>query len=178
MRIEDFDWPTTRKVLLLALSEMAKEPKLFSFKINERTLTQRLAFHLQLIAGRELSVDCEYNRMWVGGKDLQKQLPWSREVIWNDDDEARTVYPDILVHVRGVEGAAGNALVIEAKRNHTTKSVSENDRLKLEGFTALDGLFKYSRGAFVNFRAPSKRIEVKWFEGGKQQDESDEVAIP
>jgi hypothetical protein len=50
-----------------ALGQLLNEPKLFEFKVNERTLTQRLSLHLQpLFQG--LSVDCEYNRYWQEGE--------------------------------------------------------------------------------------------------------------
>lgn len=177
MKLEQHDFPSVRTILLDSLAEMMTEPKLFSFRINERTLTQRLSLYLQKRFGIELSVDCEYNRMWEDDADIVKRLPWGKEPIWTDDDEGRTVYPDVIVHIRGEPLA--NLLAIEAKRNFPKDSLPPIDQRKLEGFTHPRGDFRYRWGAFINFttRETPKQITVHWFSGGQNLKKCDVVKI-
>lgn len=176
MIVDEFSFEDVRNILVGALNELATEPKLFSFKINERTLTQRLSLYLQRRVGARLSVDCEYNRMWEE-KDLTKELPWGAEQVWTNDCDGRTVYPDIIIHIRGERFE--NLLVVEAKRNHTEEFLPEIDQMKLERFTHPQGDFHYRWGAFVNFvmaKAP-KRASVIWFEKSNQKEEHDDVGL-
>jgi hypothetical protein len=73
--------------------------------LNERTISGRLAIHLQKHF-EDWHVDCEYNRMGQRPKALQ--LPTSG-ISW-DDTEVKTVFPDIVIHRRGPEGP--NLLVL------------------------------------------------------------------
>ena len=175
--IDDFTFADVRKILVTALKELAKERKLFSYRINERTLTQRLSLHLQPSFRDPLSVDCEYNRMWEDNEDVVKQLPWGPEQVWTDDCDGRTVYPDIIIHERG--GRFENLLVIEAKRNHGGRQLPDIDLRKLERFTHPDGDFRYRYGAFVNFVTigDAKRVVVNWFQRAQLTEDSDEVCV-
>jgi hypothetical protein len=176
MSVDKYGFQEVRGRLLQALANMAKEPRLFTFRINERTLTQRLAFHLQLLYLPPLSVDCEYNRMWEE-KDMTKELPWGPEQVWSDDCEGRTVYPDVIVHVRGEPFE--NLLVIEAKRDHPGDNLPQIDRMKLERFTNKGGDFHYRWGAFLNFVAQpaQKRACVTWFEHGGINNQHDQISL-
>jgi hypothetical protein len=81
---------------------------LLEFNLNERTISHRLALHLQRTLP-EWDVDCEYNR----NEDTIKTLELPKNHIpWNDL-EAKTVFPDIIVHKRG---PGPNVLVIEMKK--------------------------------------------------------------
>lgn len=176
MIVDDFTFEQTRAILIQALAALAEEPKLFDFKINERTLTQRLSLYLQPRFGTKLSVDCEYNRMWEE-TDVKKELPWGSEQVWSDDCEGRTVYPDIIIHVRG--RLFENLLVIEAKRNHSKDFLPEIDEKKLKRFTHPEGDFRYRWGAFLNFvinEAP-KHVAVTWFEQSNLKAAYDEIGL-
>lgn len=175
MVVDEFTFDEVRRIVTEALNALSKEPKLFTFRINERTLTQRLSLHLQKRFGDKLSVDCEYNRMWEDNEDLVKELPWGAEQVWTDDEDGRTVYPDIIVHIRGEQYE--NLLVVEAKRNHVGPDLPEIDERKLERFTHPEGDFAYRHGAFVNFftmRDP-KRVELIWFRNGASTGEHDDI---
>jgi hypothetical protein len=76
--------------------------------VNERSVTHRLAMYLQEFLP-QWGVDCEYNR--DGIKPKRAVLPVDR--VTPDDLKARTVYPNIIVHRRGVIGP--NVLCIELK---------------------------------------------------------------
>lgn len=93
--------------------------------VNERSITHRLAMYLQDLFN-EWDVDCEYNRNFEYVKTLQ--LP-KRLIDW-DDTDARTVYPDIIIHHRGTEE---NLLVIEIKKTTSTER-SNLDKRKLSAF--------------------------------------------
>lgn len=71
------------------------EHELFTVDVNERSLSARLAIHLQH-RFPEWDVDCEYNRLG----DRIKRLPQPGETR-TDDPQGRTIYPDIIAHRRG-----------------------------------------------------------------------------
>jgi len=76
---------------------------------NERAISHRLAIYLQsLFEG--LEVDCEYNRHGMKVKKIE--LP-NDDINW-DDTEAKTVFPDIIIHKRNTDRY--NLLVIEIKK--------------------------------------------------------------
>ncbi len=78
--------------------------------LNERTVSHRLAIHIQA-EFQNWDVDCEYNRH--DGRPKELRIPQDEPVGW-DDTDARTVFPDIIVHRRGPRGP--NVLVVELKK--------------------------------------------------------------
>jgi hypothetical protein len=121
-----------------ALNQLVQEePELFVFGVNERSMTHKLAEYLQpLFPGWH--VDCEYNRK---GHDNTKTLHLPIEGTKTDDTEARTVFPDIIVHRRG---GPENLLVVEVKKS--TNRAHQFDLQKLEAFVEQLG---YQYAAFV-----------------------------
>ena len=93
---------------------------------SERSLTHCLAVRL-LRQFPGYSIDCEYNR---DGFDV-KRLALSWRAIRDDDVEAVTVFPDIIVHQRGTN--SNNLLVIEVKKGFSSTG-HEYDIAKLEAF--------------------------------------------
>jgi len=136
--------------LLRALERMKNDdPDLFRINVNERTLTQRLALYMQENLA-EWRVDCEYNRHG----DIPKRLDTLRR-------KRREVFPDIIVHRRGVAGP--NLLVIEAKKSSDLNPDSEAfDYLKLREYKRE---FRYRSTAFVVFFtdeiAPNYKVDFK-----------------
>ncbi|HGF5711697.1 TPA: hypothetical protein ACF25K_004907, partial [Klebsiella pneumoniae] len=89
-----------------ALSELLfNDHDLLSIDANERSITFRFAMYLQL-SFPGWNVDCEYNRDGVEPKRLRhlELYPDSEDV------EAKTVFPDVIVHRRGTQQ---NHLVLE-----------------------------------------------------------------
>lgn len=124
-----------------------EDPELLRYDVNERSITHRLAIYLDEELDGEWDIDVEYNRF--GKEDVSKKvsieylkshIPDDQEP---DDLDAKTVYPDIIVHSRGQRYE--NLLVIEAKKSG--KSV-EYDREKL---TAYKGELRYKHGVLVTF---------------------------
>lgn len=91
---------------------------------NERSITHKLAEHLQ----REFPnwhVDCEYNRH---GSDVKRlPIPLVDKQTSTEDTEARTVYPDIIVHRRGTKQ---NLVVIEVKKQGGALATEDEEKLK------------------------------------------------
>jgi hypothetical protein len=102
---------------------------------NERSISHRLAIYLER-EFPDFDVDCEYNRDGIE----PKQLP--RPVLRPDseDTDAKTVFPDIIVHRRGTNG--NNLLVVEIKKTSNGDG-REHDRRKLRGYKSILG-YRYA----------------------------------
>jgi hypothetical protein len=118
---------------------------------NERSITHRLAVHVgKVFDGWD--VDCEYNR----NRHDQKVLQLPRMRVANDDTDARTVFPDIIVHRRNT---SENLLVIEArKRASQTRGIDQ--RVKLRAYVVQLG---YRHAAYVLFD-PSPDVAFEFVE--------------
>src|SRR3972149_9080445 len=99
---------------------------LLSVDVSERCLTHRLALYLTQGLS-DYDVDCEYNR---DGFDV-KRLALSERPARDDDVEAVTVFPDIVVHRRG--NNEHNLLVIEMKK-YGARTAPDYDIQKLKAF--------------------------------------------
>lgn len=116
---------------------LEKDAYILRMDINERSISHKLAIYLEpFFSG--WSVDCEYNR----NHDCKKTLDIQRRNVPNDDTQARTVFPDIIVHRRGGDD---NLLVIEMKKT----SSQENDDFDLQKLNAFRSQLNYSFGVFV-----------------------------
>lgn len=112
---------------------------------NERSISHRFGMHLQQ-RFTDYSVDCEYNRdgldpKRIGHLDLQPRA---------DDTEGKTVFPDIVVHIRGEKQ---NYLVIELKKS-SNKVSRDVDFQKLSGYKSDDRL-KYEYALFIELTVGS-----------------------
>jgi hypothetical protein len=91
---------------------LENDSQLLRIDANERSITARIAMYLQQ-ALPQLHVDCEYNRDGVNPKRLAHFHLFPEA----EDTEAKTVFPDIIAHVRGTNK---NYLVIELKKSTNT----------------------------------------------------------
>lgn len=138
--------------------------------LNERTISHKLAEYLQ----REFSswnVDCEYNRNFDRIKKIEIKRMRCQEVR-KDDTDAKTVYPDIIIHHRYTEE---NLLVIEVKKN-ASYSDKENDGNKIGSF--MDE-FNYSYGLFIDLITRTEEAGIKqilWFPEKYNQPIHDEAS--
>jgi hypothetical protein len=104
------------------------ESKLLALEVNERSITHKVAEYLQ----KEFSnydVDCEYNKDGHDQKKILSRLDKCTKGPTINDEDGRTVYPDIIIHKRD---SSTNLVVIEAKKS--TNSDGGCDRQKLEAF--------------------------------------------
>jgi hypothetical protein len=116
-----------------------RETFLFEHDLGERTLTHRLAVHLERqFPGWE--VDCDYDRL--GARTLR--LPHGT-IVSTDDHLAKSIYPDIVVHQREIPN---NLLAIEVRKasNHQP---AEHDRHKLRALTDPHLWFAYWIGVYL-----------------------------
>ena len=97
-----------------------KDGYLLKVNANERSITHRLAIHLESVFPG-YDVDCEYNREGVDPKILKD----FKKKIDSDDSNGVTVFPDIIIHHRGKRD---NFIVIEAKK---LLSTDDSDKEKL-----------------------------------------------
>ena len=115
------------------------EAYLLEKDLGERTLTHRLAVHLEKqFAGWE--VDCDYDRL--GERTLR--LPHGT-IVSTDDHLAKSIYPDIVVHQRKIPN---NLLAIELRKasNHQPP---EHDQHKLRALTDPHLWFAYWIGLYL-----------------------------
>lgn len=96
--------------------------------VNERSITHKLAEYLQQ-EFKGWNVDCEYNRRWDGEFIDKKVLMIQNNVSINDTD-AKTVFPDIIIHKRKTNK---NLLVIEVKKSNNLSNLNF-DKKKLNAF--------------------------------------------
>lgn len=104
---------------------LERDGHLLEIDANERAITFRFAMHLQ---GHlpEWTVDCEYNRDGIEPKRLGHLDIYPD----SEDDEAKTVFPDVIVHQRG---SRENYLVVEFKKS-TSNVDRQIDLRKLRGY--------------------------------------------
>lgn len=123
-----------------ALGEFyARETYLLEKDLGERTLTHRLAVHLE----RQFEgwdVDCDYDRLGERTMRLPKG-----SIVSTDDHLGKSVYPDIVVHRRAVPE---NLLAVEVRKasNHQPP---EHDRHKLRALTDPHLWFAYRIGIYL-----------------------------
>src|ERR1700682_4267733 len=126
--------------VISALAEFyARETHLLEKDLGERTLTHRLAVHVEKqFPGWE--VDCDYNRLC----ERTLRLPHGT-IVSTDDQLGKSVYPDIVVHQREVPN---NLLAIEVRKaaNHQPP---EHDRHKLRAMTDPHLWFAYRIGLLL-----------------------------
>lgn len=121
---------------------------------SERSLSHRLAIHL-IDQFPDYEIDCEYNR---DGFDVKK-LTLAERDFKDDELDAVTVFPDIIVHKRGHQN--NNLLVIEIKK--ASSSVSHDyDIEKLKAFKA-ELNYTFAAHVIIGFLKNGQLIkDVNW----------------
>jgi hypothetical protein len=118
--------------------------KLFEVDANERSITHKFAEKLAR-KFTKWDVDCEYNRVYDKGDP--KRIP-SPGPSTTGDTEGRTIYPDIIVHLRK---QSQNLLVIEVKKSiNKTTADATGDLEKIKALLC-SVEYKYRFGLFVCF---------------------------
>ena len=126
--------------LIAAMREFyAQEAFLLERDLGERTLTHRLAVHVEKqFPGWQ--VDCDFNRL--GERTMR--LPHGT-IASTDDHLGKSVYPDIVVHQRDIPN---NLLAIEVRKASNHQPI-EHDQHKLKALTDPHLWFAYAVGALV-----------------------------
>ena len=130
-----------------ALSELlVNDRDLLGIDANERSITFRFAMYLQRYFP-DWTVDCEYNRDGAEPKRLGHLELYPD----SEDDEAKTVFPDVIVHRRGTRN---NYLVLEFKKS-TSRVDRQIDLRKLRGYKQQLG---YEHALFVEVGTEGQAI--------------------
>jgi len=150
---------------------------------NERTITHKLASHLQK-EFTDYDVDVEYNRMTEREgqttKEINRQIneqTEEQEDCWDDikidDIEAKTVYPDIIIHRRNTNT---NLIVIEVK-----KSNNPNKKCDIAKLQAYKSELEYTSCIFLKLKVGEEKekntdyieeaIEIKY----KNHENSEDI---
>jgi hypothetical protein len=151
-----------------ALKELLSEDHyLLEKDVNERTISHKFAMYLQCYIDRDLgkgewNVDCEYNRDVESTEDPYQKLlniPRRRFRDCDEDSQARTVYPDVIIHERG---KPNNLLVIEIKKSTCSRRDERYDReIKIPAYRNQLG---YIFGLFLMFKViDDVRVTKEWF---------------
>ena len=134
---------------------IATERELLDRNVSERALTHHLARFICDEIRAPFVVDVEYNRHL----DDPKRMVLAPRRALDDELRATTVFPDIIVHVRGTD--AHNLLVLEVKKSHDDLAYDER---KLRAFREQ---LQYQHAAHVilgSNAAESIIHEVIWIE--------------
>lgn len=154
-----------------ALADLVeKDTYLLKMDANERSITHRLAIYLEeVISNIEAGwhVDCEYNRD-VASEDT----PYSKKLLLDgptlpsgynhyEDENATTVFPDIIVHKRGKSGSQdGNLAVIEVKKDTSSVGPDHDINKKLPAYHKQLG-YKYAFHILIPTKDCSKSSEAE-----------------
>lgn len=139
--------------VIRALSELLNNDQdLLGIDANERSITFRFAMYLQQHFP-DWTVDCEYNRDGTEPKRLGHLELYPD----SEDDEAKTVFPDVIVHRRGTRN---NYLVLEFKKA-TSRVDRQIDLRKLRGYKQQLG---YEHALFVEVGTEGQAIitMIEW----------------
>ncbi|MEO8318965.1 MAG: hypothetical protein ABI561_11640 [Bradyrhizobium sp.] len=146
--------------VVTALREFyAREAFLLEKDLGERTLTHRLAVHVEhQFPGWE--VDCDYDRL--GDRTLR--LPHGT-IISTDDHLGKSVYPDIVVHQRAIPN---NLLAVEVRKSANHQPVA-HEQHKLRALTDPHLWFAYGIGVLVTLGKKQVTAAEVYTSGGKDE---------
>ena len=166
---------------LMNIFEKAKEKflkdekEIIRIDINERTLSARLMFHLQILllenesykeTYKPYSVDCEYNR--INEYKIKTLKRYENFEIDDNSDKIRKIFPDIILHKRKEED---NLIVIEMKKVNSYIKKKENDKNRLKAMTNPRKLnnFNYTLGVYFEVDTTGNNNHIiEFFVNGKK----------
>lgn len=160
--------PTKKEVEMAVIESLKRlvhdDRYLLENDVNERSLSHRFAIYLQERVDKwkeDWKVDCEYNRIGEDQFDPKKINLLKSEAVDLDDTDARTVFPDIIVHLRGVSGKnGGNLLVVEFKKSTSKVSDAFDREDKLPAYLKQ---LRYFYAAFVKLKCKNQfDYELEW----------------
>jgi hypothetical protein len=119
------EYPPGEAVIHALRILLDRDKRLLDIDANERSITFRFAMHLQSQLP-DWEVDCEFNRDGIE----PKRLGYFELHPDSEDEEAKTVFPDLIAHRRGTNE---NFLVVEFKKS-TSRVDRSIDLRKLQGY--------------------------------------------
>lgn len=160
------------KLILDSLNSFVRDDIiLLDRMVSERALCGALMLklhnNLQRTAFSEYYVDVEFNKsMQLKGNEFiydLKRLP-----------NGKYISTDIIVHGRGMGAEPDNLIAIEMKKKingrkeYKTIRVADIQRLKV--LTNLNYMYRYLLGVFVEIDFTDRKIELKFYNRGKELD--------
>ena len=138
---------------------LEKEKTIIKNDTNERTLTQRLAFYLELqlrknIKYENYSVDCEYNRKEEDIKRLK----------FGKNTDKKEIYPDIIVYQRKIKN---NLIAIEMKKTTSSSVDKRKDIEKLKALTDEKNGYCYVLGIYFELDITDNNNIINFFVDGE-----------
>lgn len=131
---------------------LEKDATLIAINANERSITHKFAECLQKLFGDTWDVDCEYNRHGQDPKFIDELRNIVGDVVATDEIDTVTVFPDIIIHKRGIEGP--NLVVIEAKKDPTSQ-----ERLRdVEKLKKIKEQYNYCFAIFLTLDTKRQKI--------------------
>jgi hypothetical protein len=147
MNCVDFPRETIDGKLNEALELLLKnDAYLLQADVNERSITHVLAIYLKQVFNN-WDVDCEYNRKH--NNSIKRISDYCPKTTNTDNTNARTVYPDIIIHHRK---CCENLVVIEVKKENNT-ATDDCDIRKLRAFKEE---LKYCYAIFLKIKTRCK----------------------
>ena len=142
-----------------------RDRQLFKRNVNERSFSHKFAMYLQqeIEAWKEeWDIDCEFNRdAQDTGEDYAKQLQLVNKIDSLStsvyDEDAKTVFPDVIIHRRG---QGNNLLVVEMKKNTASNTNSAFD--KLHKLPAYVNQLKYQSAVFILVDLENVQCVTEW----------------
>lgn len=140
---------------------------LISEDLNERTISQRLAYYLQGLFS-DYNVDCEYNGN-IFHESKRKKI---YRITGNQKTEFKisehSVFPDIIVHKR--KKNEGNLLIIEMKKSTNRNIKFDIEKVKYYTDPDRNTDYPYDFGCFliIHTKKPNiKKADIQWYYNGK-----------
>ena len=167
-----------RKVTAALMKVIDDDKYLLVHNISEPAISHRLAVYLEP-KFHGFNIDCEYNGNVDadnGRKYIQilnyvaKQLHMLRKGEDKQEYSYRCVFPDIIIHKRGLNGNENNLLIIEVKKS-SNPNTGNWDNEKLIRFTSseYDNHFNYQYGVFVRFIVSEEpNYSIQWYQNGQR----------
>jgi hypothetical protein len=164
-----------QKIEISILELLEKDVFLIRHDVSERSITHKLAIY---IAEQfpDYDVDCEYNSNVQNDsgkkyiyliREKAIELDLLKERDGDDEFVSRIVYPDIIVHKRGLNDS--NLLIVEVKKSSSRLS-SEYDHEKLARYTSADyeNELNYQFGVFIEIHIGNEigKFKTEWFING------------
>jgi hypothetical protein len=153
-----------------ALQRLVKDDEyLLRRDVNERSLSHRFALYLQREVDtwdEKWDVDCEYNRDIEAGEYYSKKLNLTNEELLYfhpscEDENASTVFPDVIVHLRGKSKTGqGNLLVVEMKKSTSGDDGTFDKSKKLPRYCDQLG-YRYAAFVMLKTRGQSA-YKLEW----------------
>lgn len=115
--------------------------------VNERSISHMLALYLKA-EFPDWDVDCEYNKDGHFPKKI-----FVKYGINSDDADAKTIYPDIIIHHRGTDM---NLLAIEIKKSTN----NEPDKYDIDKLKEMKNQIGYLNTLFIRFEVGPKKVGI------------------